>query len=70
MPALIAAASFKQKLGLQMVTIRRQASEPFVTIPVHITREATVQEYVEYHEREGLNWSIVPGEVYYEILMD
>lgn len=53
------------------VRIRRERDDPITEQPVVILRRASREEYVQYHEREGLAYDTdKPDLHYYAILMD
>lgn len=67
---VIGATLSKQKLGRQEVTIRRCKDDPYIVTFIHIIREATREEYIDYHVREGLEYQLNDGDKYYAFYMD
>lgn len=51
-------------------SIRRQVGEPYMALPVFVLRRATREEFIEWHEENGLRWDLRDGEQYFEISID
>jgi hypothetical protein len=60
------------QLGRLRCRIRRQRGEPYIKTTIMVLRTATYEEYVEYHEREGLDYNRNPPNrgSFFVLLMD
>jgi hypothetical protein len=67
---VIGAAFERYPLGVQEAVIRRTSKEPYIITHINIIREATQEEFIEYHKRERLEYSIHEAEYYYAFYID
>jgi hypothetical protein len=71
---MIAATDNETPLGRHEVSISRQKDEPYHTQWILVVRPATLREWINFHEAEGLHYDVDNvvrrGCFFYEILMD
>lgn len=71
MNTVIGSSEEPLELGRQRIYGRRQSGEPHVEMWVCVVRETTWEAYYDFHVAEGLRFEMpIPGERYYEVLVD
>jgi len=67
---IIGATNIRYSLDRQEVRIRRTADEPYNNLWICIVREATLEEYIRFHEDNNFRYDIESGDRYYAFYMD